>query len=97
MVTPIHSINGKCHIKLLKAGESRKTCLTNRTQPISHHITPLVINALGGGHTDTRAHTHTDTHTHIPTCQPRQFQETRGAWPSAAHAWFKNQGKQIGS
>ena len=29
-------------------------CLANHTQPISHHITPLVINNLGGGHTDTQ-------------------------------------------
>ena len=25
---------------------------------ISHHITPLVINSLGGGHTHTRIHPH---------------------------------------
>ena len=31
---------------------------------ISHHITPLVINGLGGRHTHTHAHTHTQTHTH---------------------------------
>ena len=42
-----------------KAGKSRETCLTNRTRPISHHITPMVINAFGGGHTDTQIHTHT--------------------------------------
>ena len=63
----------------LKAGESRKTCLTNRTRPISHHITPLVINGLGGGHTDTR--TYTQTHTRILTRGPKQFQETRRARP----------------
>ena len=43
---------------------------------------PLVINGLGGGHTH--------THTHIPTREPKQFQETRRARPSAARAWFKN-------
>ena len=48
-------------MKYLKAGKSRKTCLTNCTWPISHHITPLVINDLGGGHTDT--HTHTNART----------------------------------
>ena len=53
MATPIHFIDGKCRMKYLKAGKSRKTCLTNCTRPISHHITPLVINGLGGGHTDT--------------------------------------------
>ena len=30
---------------------------------ISRHITPLVINSLGGGHT----HTHTNTHTDVRT------------------------------
>ena len=34
-----------------------KTCLTNHTQPVSHHIMPLVINSLGGGHKDTYRHT----------------------------------------
>ena len=37
---------------------------------ISHHIMPLVINALGGGHTDRQ----TDRHTHITTCKPKQCQ-----------------------
>ena len=50
----------------LKSGQSHKNCLTNHTQSISHHIMPLVINAIGGGHT------------HILTCkQKKQFQETR--------------------
>ena len=35
-------------------------------ESISHHITPLVINSLGGGpHTHT--HTHANTHTHTYT------------------------------
>ena len=46
-------------MKLLKAGKSRKMCLTNPTRSILHHITPLVINGLKGGHTDT----HTDAQT----------------------------------
>ena len=50
-----------------------ETCLTNCTRPISHHIMPLVINALRGGHTDTQTH----THTYIPMCEPKQFQENR--------------------
>ena len=29
-------------------------------ESISHHITLLVINSLGGGHTHTHANTHTD-------------------------------------
>ena len=27
---------------------------------------------------------------HILTRKPKQFQETRRAWPLAMHAWFKN-------
>ena len=56
MATLIHFIDGNYRMKLLKAGKSHKTCLTNHTQSISHHITPLVINGLGGGHTDTHTH-----------------------------------------
>ena len=50
------------YIKQLKSRISNKTCLTNHTQSISHHITPLVINSIG-------ADTQTDrqTHTHIAT------------------------------
>ena len=40
------------------------TGLTNHTWPISHHITPLVINALGGRHTHTHTHKHTHKHTY---------------------------------
>ena len=44
--------------------------LTNHTQPISHHITPLVVNGLRSGQTDT--HTHTDAQTKkISRNQPR--------------------------
>ena len=84
MATPINFINGKCHYKQLKAGISCETCLTNHTWPISHHITPLVINALGGRHTDTY------TQTHIPMREPKQFQETRYTRQKAMYAWFKN-------
>ena len=68
--------------EVIKSRGNCKTCLTNRTRPISHLITSLVINALRGGHTD--------THTHIPMCKPKQFQETRCARPLAVQAWFKN-------
>ena len=37
--------------------KSHRTYSTNRMGSISHHITPLVIDSLGGGHT----HTHTQT------------------------------------
>ena len=48
---------------------------------ISHHITPLVINSLGGRHTHTHTnkHTHTQTHTHIQMSAQEQFQETSHA------------------
>ena len=55
--------------------------LTNHTRPISHHITPLVINTLGGRHTDRNTDTETDTH--------NDFKKTRRAWPKAMHSWFK--------
>jgi len=45
--------------------ETPKTCLTNHKSSLSHHITPLVINSLGGGHTHTQAHR-----------GQKQFQET---------------------
>ena len=36
--------------------------LTNHTQPISHHITPLVINTLKGGDTDRQTDRQTYRH-----------------------------------
>jgi len=39
-----------CHIN---KRETPTTCLTNHKGSISYHITPLVINILGGGHTHT--------------------------------------------
>ena len=35
----------------LKSGKNCKTCLINHTKSISHHIMPLIINALRGRHT----------------------------------------------
>ena len=57
-VTPIQFIDGN---KL----KSYRTGLTNHTRPISHDIVPLVINGLGGRHTNrqTNTHKHTDTPT----------------------------------
>jgi len=43
-----------CHIN---KRETPTTCLTNHKGSISHHITSLVIKALGAG---THTHTHTD-------------------------------------
>ena len=44
---------------------------------ISCHITPLVINSLGGRHTHTRKHTH--THTRIQTFKDRTNSKKPGA------------------
>ena len=52
---------------------------------------PLIINVLGGGHTDRR----TDTYTHIPTRDPKQFQEISRMRVKAVHAWFKKFGENV--
>ena len=85
--TPINFIDGKCHIKQLKAGKSRKTCLTNYTQPISHHMMPLVITALEGRH----IHRHTHTYQRM---NKNDFKEPH-KWPSAVCTWFKNDCKGV--
>ena len=41
--------------------KSHGTCLTNRIGSISHHTVPLVINSLGGRHTNTHAYRHSLT------------------------------------
>ena len=76
----------------MKSVKCHKTCLTDHTQSISHHIMSLslVINILmpSGVKTYTHgrmhAHTHTDTqhrqtltHTDTLTCEQKRFQETR--------------------
>jgi len=53
--TICHDFN--CHIN---ERETPKTCLTNHKGSILHHITPLVINSLGGGHTHTHTYMYTD-------------------------------------
>ena len=50
--TPFQFIDGNI-LKNYRMG------LNNHTRPISHHITPLPINALGGGHTDKQTDRHT--------------------------------------
>jgi len=57
------------------------TCLTNHKSSISHHIMPLVINSLGGGHT------HTHTHTDIADKSNFKKPGMRRLW--LAHTWFK--------
>ena len=53
-VTPTDNTDYSCHIK------SYTVYSTNHMGSISHHIMPLVIDNLGGGHTHTQAYTHTD-------------------------------------
>jgi len=62
-------------------GKRPKACLTNHKGSISHPVTPLVINRLGGGH----AHTHTYSH-----CGQKQFQETSHTLARLVHTWLKN-------
>ena len=75
----IHFINGECHIKQLRSRKAINLCLTSHTRSISHHITPLVINALGGRHTE------------ILTRKPKQFQE--GCVYLAGHLKKVNRGR----
>ena len=49
---------------------------------------PLVINTLGGEHTDTHMHTHTHKHTDMRSKAISRNQECMGLWPACA--WFKN-------
>ena len=91
--TPIHFIDGKCHIKQLRAGKrlkSCKTCLTNHTWSISYHITLLVINVLGEDidkHSRTSARTYTCTHNDARTKAISRNQACAGRRPT--HALLK--------
>ena len=62
--------------------KSHKICLTNHTHPISHHIMPLVINALVGRHTHT--HVHTDM-------QTKKISRNQAHTAKGPHAWFKKE------
>jgi len=75
-----HDFN--CHIN---ERETPTTCLINHKSSISHHIMPLVINSLGGGHT------HTHTHTCILILWTKAISRNRScAGLRLACAWFKN-------
>jgi len=75
--------NFSCYIN---KRETPKTCLTNHKGFISHHITSLVINSLGGRHT----HTHTHTHTCILTSRTKAISRNQlRTGPRPAHAWLK--------
>ena len=70
---------------------SYRTCLINRLESISHHITPLVINSLGGGHTQT--HTHTDVHTEtILRNHLRAW--FKNNWIEHYHSWYSRVDKK---
>ena len=69
---PINGNDYSCHITA-----AARTCSTDRMESISRHITPLVNNTLGGGHTNT--HTYTDICT----------ETISGALALGRHAWFK--------
>ena len=66
--------NYNCHITAIE--------LINQSNEV--HITPLVINGLGGGHThtDTHTNTHTNTHIHIQTIR------TGSILRNQVRAWF---------
>jgi len=73
--------------------EKPKTCLPNHKGSISHPITPLAINSLGGRHTHTHTHTHTRarTYTHMHTLQTKTIlrnQLCASLWP--ARNWFNS-------
>ena len=55
---PIHLLMASA-IYCNRKAEKLKTCLSNHTRAISHHVMLLLINALRGGH----IHIHTQTHT----------------------------------
>jgi len=70
--------NFNCHINEKK---TPKTCLTNHKNSISHHITPLVINSLGGRH----------THASILTSWTKAISRNQShASLCLARTWFKN-------
>jgi len=73
--------NFNCYIN---ERETSKTCLTNHKGSISHHIMPLVINSLGGGHK------HTHKHTRILTSRIKAISRNKShAGQRPAHTWFK--------
>ena len=58
------------------------------------HITPLVINSLGDGHTHTHTYTHTHTHTHTQTQthtntdNPHRINFKKPGVPRPMRTWF---------
>ena len=58
-------IIGLLNLKLNKSSDYAdiENVLLHTETYVSHHIMPLVINSLGGRHTQTHTHTHTHTYT----------------------------------
>ena len=83
---PIHSIRILSMVPYI----SHRTYLTNRMGSISHHITPLVINSLRGGHTHMQAHTRILSQTEAIL----RNQAHAGLWPACT--WFKNHNYSTG-
>ena len=81
--TPFSNNDYICHV-----ANSCRTYLTNCMGSISCHITPLIINSLGGGHTQTHTHTQTHAHTDVRTTTILRNQARAGLW--LGHPWFKN-------
>ena len=57
--TLINDTDNNCHITAVELVKP-----INYMGFMSRHITPLVINSLGGGHTQTHTYTYTHTHKH---------------------------------
>ena len=72
-ITPTKNTNYSCYIKAID--------LTNHMGSISHHIMPLVIHSLGGGHT------HMHPCRHLRTKVILRNQASAGLQP--AHVWLK--------
>ena len=70
----------KCH----------RNYLTNHMESKSHHITPLVIHSLGGGHTRTCANTHANPHAYRHSRTEAILRNQARAGYRPACAWFKN-------
>jgi len=79
-----HGFN--CHIN---ERENLKICSTNHKGSISHHITPLVINTLRGGHIYTHIHTNTYTQTHTDFVERSNFKKPGVCRPSAGAPGLK--------
>ena len=87
----IHFIYSKCHIKQLRVGKSRKTCLTNHAWSIyiyiyiCHTISSHCLLIPSGADTQTHRQTHRHTDTDTDTHTHRHMNQSNFKKP-----WFKN-------